>query len=99
MACSLAAAPCSGPAILGLLLLFGTQNNILLLVLMFIVLAIVVMIPYLAIALVTGEARNRIATKLASSARTLEYIVGALLILIGIILMYPWVSFVISTWV
>jgi thiol:disulfide interchange protein DsbD len=96
---SLVAAPCSGPAILGLFLLFGTQTEALVLIVMFILLSIVVMIPYLAIALVTGEARTRIAMRIANSAKTLEYLVGGLLVIIGIILMYPWLSFVISTWI
>ncbi len=96
---SLVAAPCSGPAILGLFLLFGTQTDALVLLVMFILLSIVVMIPYLMIALVTGEARTRIAMRIANSAKTLEYLVGGLLIIIGIILMYPWVSFLISTWI
>ncbi|MFW9965609.1 MAG: cytochrome c biogenesis CcdA family protein [Candidatus Thorarchaeota archaeon] len=96
---SLLAAPCSGPAILGLFVLFGTQTEPLVIVVMFILLSIVVMIPYLAIALVTGEARTRIAMQIANSAKTLEYLVGSLLIIIGIILMYPWLRFVISTWI
>jgi len=96
---SLLAAPCSGPAILGLFVLFGTQTEILVLVIMFILLSIVVMIPYLTIALVTGEARTRIAMRIANSAKTLEYLVSGLLIIIGIILMYPWLRFVISTWI
>jgi thiol:disulfide interchange protein DsbD len=94
---SLLAAPCSGPAILGLFVLFGTETEFLLLVLMFILMSIAVMTPYLAIALVTGEARTRIAMQIANSARTLEYLVGSLLIIIGIILMYPWLLFIITT--
>lgn len=96
---SLLAAPCSGPAIFGLIGLFGGQSNPLILLLMFILMSIAVMVPYLAIALATGEARTRIAVRIASSARFLEYIVGTLLILIGIILMYPWIRFVVSTWI
>lgn len=94
---SLLAAPCSGTAILGLFALFGAQTEALVLVMMFIMLSIAVMMPYLAIALATGEARTRIAMQIANSAKTLEYLVGALLIVIGIILMYPWLSSYIST--
>jgi cytochrome c biogenesis protein CcdA len=94
---SLLAAPCSGPAILGLFVLFGTQTDAFVLVVMFILLSVVVMIPYLTIALVTGEARTRIAMQIANSAKTLEYLVGGLLIIIGMILMYPWLRFFVST--
>ncbi|MHA2021832.1 MAG: cytochrome c biogenesis CcdA family protein [Candidatus Thorarchaeota archaeon] len=93
---SLLAAPCSGTVILGLFALFGAQTEALVLVMMFIMLSIAVMMPYLAIALATGEARTRIAMQIANSAKTLEYLVGALLIVIGIILMYPWLSSYIS---
>ncbi len=94
---SLLAAPCSGTAILGLFALFGAQTEALVLVIMFILLSIAVMIPYLAIALATGEARTRIAMQITNSAKTLEYLVGGLLIVIGIFLIYPWLSFFVST--
>jgi hypothetical protein len=64
---------------------------------MFILLSIAVMIPYLAIALATGEARTRIAMRITNSAKTLEYLVSGLLIVIGIILMYPWLNSFITT--
>jgi cytochrome c biogenesis protein CcdA len=94
---SLLAAPCSGPVIIGMFAVFGGEPEVSVQVLMFILLSIAVMIPYFAIALATGEARTRIAMQIANSAKTLEYLVGGLLIVIGIILMYPWLSFLIST--
>jgi cytochrome c biogenesis protein CcdA len=94
---SLLAAPCSGPVIIFLFALFGAQPEVSVQVVMFILLSIAVMIPYLAIALATGEARTRIAMQIANSAKTLEYLVGGLLIIIGIFLMYPWLRFFIST--
>jgi cytochrome c biogenesis protein CcdA len=94
---SLLAAPCSGPVIISLFALFGGQPEILVQVMMFILLSIAVMIPYLAIALATGEARTRIAMRITNSAKTLEYLVSGLLIVIGIILMYPWLNSFITT--
>ncbi|MFX0108536.1 MAG: cytochrome c biogenesis protein CcdA, partial [Candidatus Hodarchaeota archaeon] len=93
---SLLAAPCSGPVIISLPFIFGTQNNILWLIVMFLLLSIGVMAPYLAIALVTGEARNRLATRIVSSARKLEIVIGCLLIIVGFLLMLPWLEFVLS---
>ncbi len=87
---SLLAAPCSGTAILGLIVVFSTVNNPLLIVMMYITLAIAVSIPYLAIALVTGEARDRMATRLAKSARVIEVVVGSLLIILGLYLTLSW---------
>ena len=89
---SLLAAPCSGPVIISMFALFGGQPEVSVQLVMFILLSIAVMIPYFAIAFVTGEARTRIAMQIANSARSLEYLVGGLLIIIGIILMYPWLS-------
>lgn len=40
--------------------------------------------PYLAIALVTGESRDRLASKMAESARSVEIVVGCLLIALGV---------------
>jgi cytochrome c-type biogenesis protein len=94
---SLLAAPCSGPVIISLFALFGSQPEVSVQIVMFFLLSIAVMIPYFAIALATGEARTRIAMQIANSAKTLEYLVGGLLIVIGIILMYPWLNSFIST--
>ncbi len=90
---ALLAAPCTAPVVIfGLPLLFGFQTNIFMWLALFALLAIGVAIPYLAIALVTGEARDRMASKIANSARTIEIIVGVLLIVLGIWLMLPWIS-------
>ncbi|MFW9955434.1 MAG: cytochrome c biogenesis CcdA family protein [Candidatus Thorarchaeota archaeon] len=86
---ALLAAPCTAPVLLVLPLLFSTETNLFVLGFMFFLLAVGVSIPYLAIALVTGEARNRMATRLANSAPTIEIIVGVLLIILGVFLMIP----------
>ncbi len=89
---TLLAAPCTAPVVIfGLPLLFGFQTNIFMWLALFFALAIGVAIPYLAIALVTGEARDRMASRIANSARTIEILVGALLIVLGIWLMWPWI--------
>jgi len=88
---ALLAAPCTAPVvIITLPLLFGFQTNALLWVALFLCLAIGVAIPYLAIALVTGEARDRMASSIANSAHLIEKIVGLLLIILGLWLMWPW---------
>ncbi|MHA2352479.1 MAG: cytochrome c biogenesis CcdA family protein, partial [Candidatus Thorarchaeota archaeon] len=66
---SLLAAPCSGPAILGTIALFGSETSILAIVLLFIVLSIAIAIPYFLIAIVTGEARMRMAMTISNQAR------------------------------
>ena len=86
---SLLAAPCSGTTIVGLVLLLGGQSNPLLLALMFAVMAVAVAIPYLAIAVVTGEARLRMTASLAANARRVEVAAGALLFIVGVILVLP----------
>jgi cytochrome c biogenesis protein CcdA len=83
---SLLAAPCSGPAILGTVALFGSETNILTIVLFFIVLSIAIAIPYLLIAMVTGEARMRMAMTISNQARKIELIAGAILMIIGFLL-------------
>jgi cytochrome c biogenesis protein CcdA len=89
---SLLAAPCTGIAMLSLSLLFISESNLLIVAFMAILLFIAVSIPYLAIALVTGEARDRMASRVANSARIIEIIVGVFLILLGIWMMYPWLQ-------
>lgn len=83
---SLLAAPCSGPAILGTVALFGSEANIFTIVLLFIVLSIAIAIPYFLIALVTGEARMRMAMTISNQARKIELIAGTILMIIGFLL-------------
>ncbi|UCE09614.1 MAG: hypothetical protein JSW61_11660 [Candidatus Thorarchaeota archaeon] len=83
------AAPCNMPVLLAFPLLFGLQSELYVILLMVITLAIGVATPYLAIALATGEARSRIASTIADSARKVEIIVGLLLIIVGMWLAYP----------
>jgi len=83
---SLLAAPCSGPAILGTIALFGAEANIFTIFLLFITLSIAISIPYFLIAIVTGEARIRMATRISSQARKIELITGTILVLIGLLL-------------
>ncbi|MHA2425390.1 MAG: cytochrome c biogenesis protein CcdA [Candidatus Thorarchaeota archaeon] len=87
---SLLAAPCTGIAMLSLSLMFVAESNLLIVALMAIFLFIAVAIPYLAIALVTGEARDRMASSVANAARKIEIIVGVFLILLGFWMMYPY---------
>jgi cytochrome c-type biogenesis protein len=87
------AAPCAAPAIVAVFLLFGTQSTIWGILLLYIVVSIGIAIPYLAIALVTGEARYKMATTISKSARRIELVVGLILIIIGIILILPYFGF------
>jgi cytochrome c-type biogenesis protein len=90
---TLMAAPCAAPALISVFLLFGTQSTIWGIILMYLVVCIGVAIPYLAIALVTGEARIRMATAISSSAHRIEMIVGVILVVIGIILILPYFGY------
>ena len=83
---SFLAAPCAGPAILGTVALFGAETNILVSLLLFLVLAVALSIPYFLIAAVTGEARMRMASTISNQARKIELIVGTILALIGLLL-------------
>lgn len=83
---SLLAAPCSGTAIFGVIALFGAETGFLIPVLLFIVLSIAVSIPYFAIAVVTGEARMRMAMSISTHARKVEIVAGLILIVIGTLL-------------
>ncbi|MHA1770544.1 MAG: cytochrome c biogenesis CcdA family protein [Candidatus Thorarchaeota archaeon] len=87
---SLLAAPCSGPALLGAFVLFGSSGNVMILILMFLAVSVGVTIPYLVLGLASGEARDKITTSLTHSAHKVEIIVGVLLIIIGIILALPY---------
>jgi thiol:disulfide interchange protein DsbD len=90
---SLLAAPCSGPAILGTIALFGTETNIFLMILLFVVLSIAIAIPYFLLAIVTGEARMRMATTISSQARTIEVVAGVILVIIGVLLFSQFFGF------
>ena len=88
---TLLAAPCAGPAIIGLVGIFGTITNAFFLILAFVMVAIIIAIPYFAIALVAGEARTGLAMTISNRARTIEIITGVILILLGLfmILQHP----------
>lgn len=86
---SLLAAPCSGPSILAVVFVFGAQSNLGLLLLMFGLMSLAVSIPYFAIALVTGEARTRMAMSMSGYARPTEILAGVILISVAIILIVP----------
>lgn len=94
---SLIAAPCTGPVILSIPFVFGAVIEPILLLLMFLVLCIGVIIPYLIVALLTGEARQRMISTMSASAHKLEIIVGILLVVVGIILTWPWLSGILTT--
>lgn len=83
---TMVAIPCTGAILMGTVSIIGSQSNPILFLLLYLLLCIGVLIPYLAIAIVTGEARMKIATRLANSARTIEIIVGIFLIILGIYL-------------
>lgn len=83
---SLLAAPCSGPAILGTVALFGAEANFLSIILLFIVLSIAIAIPYFLIAILTGEARMRMAMTISNQARKVEIVAGTILVIIGLLL-------------
>ncbi|MHA2026378.1 MAG: cytochrome c biogenesis CcdA family protein [Candidatus Thorarchaeota archaeon] len=83
---SMLAAPCSGSVIFGVIALFGAETGILVPLLLFLALSIAVSIPYFAIAVVTGEARLRMAMSISNHARKVEIVAGLILILIGTIL-------------
>lgn len=91
LAYTMLAAPCAGPAILGLVGIFGLQTNPFVLLLLFIFVAIVIAIPYFAIALVAGEARTGLAMSISSRARTIEIVTGVILIILGLfmVLQHP----------
>jgi cytochrome c-type biogenesis protein len=90
---TLMAAPCAAPTILALSFLFGTLSTIWEIILMYLVVSIGVALPYLAIALASGEARLKMATKISHAARPIELVVGVILIIIGFILTLPFFGF------
>ncbi|MHA1246462.1 MAG: cytochrome c biogenesis CcdA family protein [Candidatus Thorarchaeota archaeon] len=92
---SLLAAPCSGPALLGAFVMFGAIGDAFLLLLMFIAVSAGVTLPYLVLALATGEARDKITTALTHSAHKIEIAIGVLLIVIGIIIALPFFGIVV----
>lgn len=83
---TLLAAPCAGPAIIGLVGIFGTLSNPLFLLMAFIMVAIIIAIPYFAIALVAGEARTGLAMSISNRARTIEVVTGVVLVILGLIM-------------
>ena len=83
---TMVAVPCTGSILLGIVPIISAQANPILILLLYLLLCFGVLIPYLAIAVVTGEARMKIASRLANSARTIEIIVGIFLIILGIYL-------------
>jgi cytochrome c-type biogenesis protein len=90
---ALLAAPCTLPVIIvAIPALFGAGAIVssMLVVSLFIWLSIGVALPYLAIALVTGEARDRMASRISNSARIIEILVGVLLIVLGLYLIKDW---------
>lgn len=91
LAYTLLAAPCAGPAIIGLVGIFGTLTNPIFLLLVFALVSVIIAIPYFAIALVAGEARTNLAMSISNSARTIEIITGVILILLGLfmVLQHP----------
>ncbi len=86
---TLLAAPCTGPAIFGLIAVFGAKTSLLASFILFMVLAIAISLPYLVLAIVSGEARTRYTSKMTNQVHRIERIVGILLIIIGIILILP----------
>jgi cytochrome c biogenesis protein CcdA len=86
---SLIAAPCAGPAILAIVSLLVVEIDVLILVILFLSVAIGVAIPYLAIALVTGEARTKLAMSISEKTRKIELVVGAIVVIVGVILVLP----------
>ncbi|MHA2085773.1 MAG: cytochrome c biogenesis CcdA family protein [Candidatus Thorarchaeota archaeon] len=87
---SIIAAPCTGGAILGAFGIFAYQTIPLAPLLLFLAMSLGVAIPYLALALVTGETRTRLTLTLANSARKIEIAVGILLIIVGFLLITPY---------
>lgn len=83
---SLLAAPCSGPAILGTVAVFGAESNLFTMIVLFIVLSIAIAVPYFLIAILTGEARMRMAMTISNQARKIELIAGTILVIIGFLL-------------
>ncbi|MHA2426079.1 MAG: cytochrome c biogenesis CcdA family protein, partial [Candidatus Thorarchaeota archaeon] len=65
---SLIAAPCTGPALFSVFLLFGAQTDILILLMMFLAISIGVTLPYLTLAMLTGESRLRFTTTVTEYA-------------------------------
>lgn len=86
---SLLAAPCSGSAVIGFLLYIGTQSNLFILTITFLILAVGITVPYLAIAILSDEMRKRMTDVLAESARKVQILVGLLLVAVGTLLILP----------
>ncbi len=92
---SLIAAPCTGPALISVFLLFGAQSDLVVLLIMFLAISVGVTIPYLTLALLTGESRQRFTNAVTERARTIEIGLGFLLIILAIILILPYFGIII----
>ncbi len=94
---SILAYPCSGTAILGTIAIFGAETSFLSDILLFIVLSIAIAIPYFLIAVVTGEARMKMAMSISNQARKIELIAGVILVIVGIFLIAQRFEFLLYT--
>jgi len=85
---TLIAIPCTGALLVTAIGIIGVQADLFLSLVMYVLLCIAIAIPYMAIALVTGEFRIRLATKMANSQRTIEIFVGIVLIIVGVYFLF-----------
>ncbi|UCE10797.1 MAG: hypothetical protein JSW61_02370 [Candidatus Thorarchaeota archaeon] len=86
---SLIAAPCAGPAILAIVSLLIIEVEVIVVVILFLAVSVGAAIPYLAIALVTGEARTKLAMSMSEKTRKIELVVGAIVAIVGVVLILP----------
>ncbi len=92
---SLLAAPCTGTTTAAIVAILAAETNIILVWLLFGLISFGVSLPYLAIALASGEARTRLTMSMTNSVRKIEIFVGALIVIIGILLILPLYGFVV----
>ncbi len=83
------ALPCAFPAFIILTTIIPFIGNLLYLVIGMGLFAIGLLIPYLILVLVTAEARTRAATVLAEKYRIVEIITGLLVIIFGLLFIWP----------
>ncbi len=81
---TLIAIPCTGALLVTGIGIIAVQTDLFLSLIMYILLCFGIAIPYMSIALVTGELRIRLATKMANSQRNIEILVGMILIIVGV---------------
>ncbi|MFX1283332.1 MAG: cytochrome c biogenesis protein CcdA [Promethearchaeota archaeon] len=86
---SIIALPCSFPVFLILLSIIPYIGNIFFLFVGMILFSIGLLIPYLILVLVAAEARTRAASLLAEKFRIVEIITGILVIIFGILFIWP----------